>query len=135
MSFRFYDPLLAILQNDINQYQKSMFQMKREVNIKNLFEQSATFKSLQKIGVQEQKLSYKLKKYHSLYQPREINYTKSYHCSKMQTGKCITIEHKIEDFNLENIYYKTETKVREIDGDINFNYVKRNKVEEQNKKF
>lgn len=98
--------------------------MRKEVSLKNLFDQSLAIKILQKIGVQDEKLSYSLKAYHAKFLPKEINYNKSYHCSKMQTSKVIIIEHKQEDLNLEDHLYKTETRVREGDGELNFKFLK-----------
>lgn len=83
--------------------------MKLDVNMTNLIDENLYWQVMKKAGIQPDKLSYVLKKYHNQYIPKEINYINSKHCSQMQQGNCLIIQHLIDDLDLDQLMNKTET--------------------------
>ena len=132
-SFRFYDPILIILQKFISDFEKTVFLVKRQVNITKLYEESLSYQIMSKIGIQDDKLSHALLRYHLKMNPHDVDYSRSKHCFQLQQGKCIIIESKKEDMKLIDILKRNQNESR--DGDLNFLYQKQDKIIAQNKTF
>lgn len=82
-SFRFYDPVMAILKQKTTNYTKTLFEMKKQMNIKSLVDDNLAIRLINNYGIPKDKLSYSSRK---LTQNLEINYNESKHCSDLQHG-------------------------------------------------
>jgi hypothetical protein len=93
MSMRFYDPIISILQNNMDPESIYSFSLERNLNIDHIIENSLVNKIITKLEHREDKPFIKLQQEHKKNLPKFIDHTNQHATLDMQSGKCIVVEH------------------------------------------
>lgn len=128
-SFRFYDPLISVLQHRIDNHTKLMYIFRKMTNVTSIVNNHLGTTILKKIEVSAEKISYQRKEHHKGLRPTDIDYNKSIHCNKLQMGEGLIIQYKQEDIKIEDILTKDAAR---RDTDLDFLYIDEQRINKQN---
>lgn len=121
-SFKFYDPLLSILQQDIDFFSKYAFNIRKQINENALIDESLWKKFMDKLQIKEDRPIHQLTKAHVKNFPKEISYKYNLETRDLQRSKCIVIEYRKEMLAKKGIQNLSKSEL--IQNKLKFQYIK-----------